>query len=630
MGNADTKYISELSDDNSENEWDYSLEPRSIGRNSFATTSSHISSPSLQSKRVYDIVRGTSNMRLDLATASGTDNATSKDLTVDAAPKVNCFPKPEIVITLDKVLLIENDLDQYEIVSLVYLLYEDALFALQELVLLLSGAQKQLLYDWAKNENSLGRKWQRKLIEALCIIKNYQVLRELGYKKKDVIADFLPHVISAETSVNRLKKAVYLICEKLDSQKAIVFLHYADKSFLEKNMEPARYDPVLLELYFLNWETVKWISATDMSNVKKILKLMDEEYLLDLLNKAIPLDLRQEEPVRFPPGRMSVMPERRFRQHSTSIDTHQRPPRTVQGYSPTLPENVGQEDYQFSPPCPTLPTLGQDNVHADDISRYNIDPENPGVLLIINQETFYTEVRADYKHLLADGGYKLENREGSREDQRYMMTVFRRFGFKVVTANSLSHEDMIEEITGVVNGVRKESSLLVCIMSHGEKGIVYGSNSCKVKVSQIQEIMCGRNKENLSEKPKVLILQSCQGRECQKESDVDMEEDDDEHQMTTDGPKSSPRMMDLFTFWATVAGYAAVRSRRTGSWFIQALCQKLEELGNREHFVDVCTQVVNSVCTKKWTVENNVGNVMTPEMRSTLRKRFYFPPIRSN
>ncbi|KAJ8940053.1 hypothetical protein NQ314_010885 [Rhamnusium bicolor] len=67
------------------------------------------------------------------------------DLITDAAIKTCNFPVAEEVLNLDEVLRIEKKLDTYEIVSLVYLLYDDAQYALQELCLLLRGAQKNLL-----------------------------------------------------------------------------------------------------------------------------------------------------------------------------------------------------------------------------------------------------------------------------------------------------------------------------------------------------------------------------------------------------------------------------------------------------------------------------------------------------
>lgn len=63
---------------------------------------------------------------------------------------------------------------------MVYLLYEEPNYALQELILYLDGASKNLLHTWASAEERHSHAWQKKMIEALCVIKNYQVLRILG------------------------------------------------------------------------------------------------------------------------------------------------------------------------------------------------------------------------------------------------------------------------------------------------------------------------------------------------------------------------------------------------------------------------------------------------------------------
>lgn len=88
---------------------------------------------------------------------------------------------------------------------------------------------------------------------------------------------------------------------------------------------------------------------------------------------------------------------------STSTDTHQRVPTTA--------DTSG--DFLSS-----LSSMGRDNSpifnesHVDN-NKYGIDPENPGLLLIINQEIFYTEidekfkVRRFYKNILFVYGTKL-------------------------------------------------------------------------------------------------------------------------------------------------------------------------------------------------------------------------------
>lgn len=85
-----------------------------------------------------------------------------------------------------------------------------------------------------------------------------------------------------------MKKAIYLICEKLNGKKTNVLLQQVKLNFQEKKLHFEEYDPQFLELYFFYWETIKYISMTDLSNVKRILKVMNEEILHDYFSDALP------------------------------------------------------------------------------------------------------------------------------------------------------------------------------------------------------------------------------------------------------------------------------------------------------------------------------------------------------
>lgn len=49
------------------------------------------------------------------------------------------------------------------------------------------------------------------------------------------------------------------------------------------------YDPEFLELYFLKWETMGYISVKNVSNIKRTLKIMEEEALINILESVLPV-----------------------------------------------------------------------------------------------------------------------------------------------------------------------------------------------------------------------------------------------------------------------------------------------------------------------------------------------------
>lgn len=89
-----------------------------------------------------------------------------------------------------------------------------------------------------------------------------------------------------------------------------------------------------------------------------------------------------------------------------------------------------------------------------------------------------------------------------------------------------------------------------------------------------------------------------------------------------DGPaKSIPKQQDFLTGISTVPGYASFRHIENGSWYIQTLCRKVDELGDHKHFYDILT-AVNYDVGRRRSLEDDC---MTPILISTLSKAFYLP-----
>nr|WMZ41596.1 dredd protein [Altica viridicyanea] len=540
----------------------------------------------------------------------------------DAALRVTVsLPKAQEAVTTDKIKIFEKQLQTADIISLTYLLLDsdsESKYYFQELSLLLRGGKRSILSPWAEYHSHKHSNWQNKLIEALSIIKHYQILKFLGYNKTHVIEHFLPNN-STSIHINRLKKAVYLICENLGSNETEIFLNHIKHCFQKRHIDFSDIGNNYLEMYFLNWETE---GVLDYHEIKKILKIMKEEHSLSILESVLSersQNTGQSSNFDIPKNSLSLrhacndQKASRNRKLSSGPSVDNNIPQ-ARGFSNIIPHENDFMDYQHD-------LKQRDN-------NYPINSDKPGIILIINQYEFYQEVDPKYKHLLppADLGM-FQARIGTNKDRDDLERVFKKFGFTTIIENSLDHIAMIKAIQETVNLVTDESSLFICIMSHGDKGVIYGSNSCKVKVSEIQKIMASENLTNLNGKPKILILQSCQGQQCLQMDGPGGKENDDYSSITTDGPHCSHR--DMLTFWATVPGYAAVRDKKYGSWFIQAFCQQLLTHADTQHFLDICTMTNDELSQKEWITDEG-KNVMTPLIdNNTLRKKFYFPKIKA-
>lgn len=152
---------------------------------------------------------------------------------------------------------------------------------------------------------------------------------------------------------------------------------------------------------------------------------------------------------------------------------------------------------------------------AESKTVYQIRPKSAGIILIINQKKFHFDQDAVFKPLLPQR--RLDSRDGTDRDAEALQRIFRSFGYETRVKNDLSHLEMLYNIRKVVNECVQLDSVIVCILSHGGKGFVYGANSVPVKIEDIEKLIVS---ERLIGKPKILIIQACQGEETQRAREV--------------------------------------------------------------------------------------------------------------
>lgn len=153
--------------------------------------------------------------------------------------------------------------------------------------------------------------------------------------------------------------------------------------------------------------------------------------------------------------------------------------------------------------------------NADPNNVYRIRKQSAGIILIINQEKFDFDPNPELKELLPQR--PLEKRLGTNRDVDALRRVFRGFGYEVRVKENRTHYDILNDVRNAVNESVTYDSLIVCILSHGHKGFVYGTNSIPVKIEDIEKLIIS---ERLIGKPKILIVQACQGEETQRAKEV--------------------------------------------------------------------------------------------------------------
>lgn len=114
-------------------------------------------------------------------------------------------------------------------------------------------------------------------------------------------------------------------------------------------------------------------------------------------------------------------------------------------------------------------------------------------------------------------------------------------------------------------------AFVCCILSHGKKGVVLGTDQKPLSIKHITTLFKATSQSALTSKPKVFLIQACQGSQIQRGVSLEDPEVD------SSGPVYIPEEADVLVAMATVEDCVAFRSVEEGTWFIQSACQQLRE-----------------------------------------------------
>ncbi|XP_058834375.1 caspase-8-like [Topomyia yanbarensis] len=470
---------------------------------------------------------------------------------------------------------IENELKFDDKVSLLFILYghRNPKYLLQALSIGSQTPEEETHILFDLTSCAANDEWQSEILEALAIIQANLCLLKCGFDETDLKERFLPHLTELASFVHPVLKGLYLLCEKLDDRNAEKLLNYLKQNYSFSVVDHRYFEMALLDLLChgliklgsaLTGEECDLLILTAAFKTLELYELSEFcKTIANNFNKELVLSRNQSD---------NVKESQVFKQ---------------------IPEVQSKDELQ-------------------DI--YYISKQNAGIILIINQFTFYRETNQELAEMLPIK--PLNNRRGTEVDKLAILNLFRAFGYNTIVVENITHTEIMKQVESAVNEIKScHCSLVVCLLSHGQEGKVYGSNSIPVSVKSIEKVMAA---EKLTGKPKLLFVQACQGSDLQAAVEIP--------RLEKDGPsteKTASVFVDFLVAWSTVPGFASVRHIEKGSWFIQELCLKLRQLHARNHLMDILTAVINDVSSKR-----GYGNeCMVPIIYSTLRKKLHFEPL---
>ncbi|XP_053353332.1 caspase-8 isoform X1 [Clarias gariepinus] len=265
----------------------------------------------------------------------------------------------------------------------------------------------------------------------------------------------------------------------------------------------------------------------------------------------------------------------------------------------------------------TNPSFPETNQNTLTLRQYDMNGDWRGFALIISNYDF------SHSHILS-----LKNREGTDVDEKSLADVFQWLGFETIIKQDCSKESMLSALNELRNKDHTNADCVVCcVLTHGYEGGLYGVDEGKVLLKDLIKLLDGEHCPSLRQKPKLFFIQACQGSQEQQvvflqsdgpndTSNMDMSIESDAQTPT----HSIPVGADYLVAMATVPGYVSFREKHRGSWFIQSLCKKLQQLvPSGIDLLSILTEVNKDVSSK-----TGIRKQM-PQPEFTLTKRVVFP-----
>ena len=181
-------------------------------------------------------------------------------------------------------------------------------------------------------------------------------------------------------------------------------------------------------------------------------------------------------------------------------------------------------------------------------------------------------------------------------------------------------------------------------MSHGDKdengcGIIHTFDGT-MKVDLLWKDFAGDRCPSLIGKPKLFFIQACRGSLTDFGAEIidddrrfnRIEEESSCRSQSATVPQKIPTMADILVMFSCADGYISIRNTLYGSWFIQALCLKLEQYVNASEDKELMTILTGVNRHVAYCMEANFFNddpetpthKNMPVIMSMLTKSFVF------
>uniref|UniRef100_A0A3B3C298 Caspase 2, apoptosis-related cysteine peptidase n=1 Tax=Oryzias melastigma TaxID=30732 RepID=A0A3B3C298_ORYME len=338
------------------------------------------------------------------------------------------------------------------------------------------------------------------------------------------------------------------------------------------------------------------------------LKQTEQEHLCDLLTRAteeegrdVFLDsVQPETETTGRPGRLERTDNKRERSGSSL------PLPTQEEFAPKRAKTLESMEFSLDADSPiNTPVLAcsADFYRSHSQQSYRMNSSPRGLALVISNITFDPCASSE-----------LDPRKGGEVDDEVLRKLFTELDYSVNVHRDLTAQDMKMCIENFCRRPDHQNvdSCVVCLLSHGVDGAVYGTDGQLLPLDWVFEAFDNAHCPLLQNKPKMFFIQACRGDEMdcgveqidgpartfsptceQRDAGREEQGDADGRQRASTGRQriKLPQRSDMICGFASLKGTAAMRNTKKGSWFIQELNTALRLNARDTHLADILVQV---------------------------------------
>lgn len=521
-------------------------------------------------------------------------------------------------INNDMISEIEKELQEntYDMISLVFLLYEVPDTALQRLIVHQrvskdngNSTNLNMLHEWFRHAVHTPT-WKHEFVEALLVCQLKSVVRKIGINVPSAQNHYKTDNLQTSMYINPIKKALYKLCECMTDDNLLKL----KKALLTYDIDTSEYESC--ELVLLKLMCDKFIIVNQYQYNKKTFGFQVQLDKLLKITESLPglrnisqdiKELQYSINGQFKSNDPVAVTLPSLKEIHMKVDERNQEASTTHLYNKDF-EDIFTMLNEMNLNENTNTNLKSDRTKLDRNCFVIKNPKRIGVCVILNQVNFYPS-KSSIEN--ANQCNALDKRIGSDKDKDVIEKTMRALNFSVYSATDLNHKEMLQFLIKVIKTKVSEddSVFMLCLLSHGVRGHVYAADSVKVKMDDFQKLLDSDIAVNLHDKPKLLIVQACQVDEIPQTT------------LVADSPSQdyTLKKTNFLIYWATAPELEAYRDESKGSMFIQLLCRILLNNAALEHICDIFTKVTDRVTR----ICGDLGCTQVPIYHSTLRKKLY-------